>query len=120
MSMQQPILGWWSLIALADRFDLGVAVARTVVVDADGDVELLDQLVQTVEGRRDPGSAERYSSPRALANSKMRRLASVILAEVDDAVAGERHAGRFASSSLEGLASVRSASMGTWAGYDSQ
>ena len=66
------------------------------------------------------GSAERYSTPRALANSKMRRLAVGVLAEVDHAVADHRHAGRLdlVLDRLRGR--PLPGSMGTWAGYDSQ
>ena len=71
-------LGMMVLDRLGDRLDLRIAISRTVVVDADGDAELLDQLVEIIEDSGS-GSAERYATPNFLANSNSRRLAAVSL-----------------------------------------
>ena len=81
-------LGMVVLDRLGDRFDLGVTMARAVVVDADGDIELLDQLVQIVEAGG-IGVGGKIRSPKALANSKVRRLASASLPKRNDAVADD-------------------------------
>ena len=112
-------LGMMVLDRLGDRFDLGVAVARTVVVDADGDVELLDQLVEIVEAAGS-GSAEDILKPQLLANSKMRRLASASVPKWHDTVADDASPGPRQCSRLIVREPSRRSFIGTWAGYDSQ
>ena len=68
------------MIALGDRFDLGVAVAGTVVVDADGDVELLDQLVEIVEAGG-VGIGGKILNPQALGELEGAAVGVGVLAE---------------------------------------
>ena len=85
-------LGVVVLDRLGDRFDLVVAVAGTVVVDADGDVELLDQLVQIVEAGG-IGIGGKILNAQGLGELEDAAVGVGVVAEVDDAVADDGHAG---------------------------
>ena len=102
---------------LQDLFDLGVAMARAVIVNTDADAEFLDQLVDRVESAGIDVGRE-VLEPEGLGKLENAAVCLGIRPHVNDAVRRQGDA-RFGERLL-GVVPCLGSSIGTWAVYDSQ